>query len=211
MIGCQPAPGIVRPQRREVFQSAYNYAIMIAAESCIAGALHWFGRALLDASEFDRDNMVATFLSHEIGAVRAPVAHAAWDRVARPDRNRHKSCWTLKVFLRMTRSGQYTEPEGRFCRGCCCCSCWSFAVQSFAVQTHIHGQPALAHVTHVTAPAGAGAAGSLRSRQLPALPGNAACRHLCRAGGGGLLRHSERGRVCARLHPSAACRNRAAA
>ena len=31
-----------------------------------------------------------------------------------------------------------------------------FAVQSFAVQTHIHGQPvtALAHITHVSAPAG---------------------------------------------------------
>lgn len=29
-----------------------------------------------------------------------------------------------------------------------------FAVQSFAVQTHIHGQPALAHVTHVSTPAG---------------------------------------------------------
>lgn len=28
-----------------------------------------------------------------------------------------------------------------------------FAVQSFAVQTHIHGVPALAHVSHVSTPA----------------------------------------------------------
>jgi hypothetical protein len=32
----------------------------------------------------------------------------------------------------------------------------AFAVQSFAVQTHIHGQPvtALGHITHVSVPAG---------------------------------------------------------
>ncbi|MEO7054325.1 MAG: tetratricopeptide repeat protein [Rhizomicrobium sp.] len=58
------------------FRGAYNYATMIAAEGCIAGALHWFGRALLDAPAPDRNDMVTALLSHENRAVRALVAHA---------------------------------------------------------------------------------------------------------------------------------------
>lgn len=58
------------------FRGAYNYATMIMAEGCIAGALHWFGRALLSAPAADRDHMVTTLLSHRIGAVRALAAHA---------------------------------------------------------------------------------------------------------------------------------------
>lgn len=59
------------------FRGAYNYATMIAAEGCIAGALHWFGRALLNAPEPDRGDMVTALLSHEISAVRALAAHAS--------------------------------------------------------------------------------------------------------------------------------------
>lgn len=65
-----------RSARSGDFRGAYNYAIMIAAEGCIAGALHWFGRALLNAPASDRDDMVTTLLSHEVRAVRALAAHA---------------------------------------------------------------------------------------------------------------------------------------
>ena len=58
------------------FRGAYNYATMIGAEGCIAGALHWFGRALLNAPAPDRDLMVTALLSLKIGAVRALAAHA---------------------------------------------------------------------------------------------------------------------------------------
>lgn len=59
------------------FRGAYNYAAMIAAEGCIAGALHWFGRALLSAPLRDRDDMVTALLSHRRGAERALAAHAS--------------------------------------------------------------------------------------------------------------------------------------
>jgi len=58
------------------FHGAYNYATMIAAEGCIAGALHWFGRALLGAPEPDRGDMVTALSSHKIIALRALAAHA---------------------------------------------------------------------------------------------------------------------------------------
>lgn len=58
------------------FRGAYNYATMIVAEGCIAGALHWFGRALLTAPTVNRDGMITALLSHKIGAVRALAAHA---------------------------------------------------------------------------------------------------------------------------------------
>lgn len=58
------------------FQGAYNYAAVIAKEGCIAGALHWFERALLGASDRDRDHMVTVLLSHQAGAVR--VLAARW-------------------------------------------------------------------------------------------------------------------------------------
>ena len=58
------------------FRGAYNYAARIAAEGCIAGALHWFGHALLNAPAPERDHMVTALLSHKIGAVRALAAHA---------------------------------------------------------------------------------------------------------------------------------------
>jgi len=66
-----------RSARGGDFRGAYNYAAMIAAEGCTAGALHWFGRALLSAPAPDRDDMVTALLSHRIGAVRALAAYAA--------------------------------------------------------------------------------------------------------------------------------------
>ena len=65
-----------RSARGGNFRGAYNYATMIAGEGCIAGALHWFGRALLSAPVPDRDAMVTALLSHRVGAVRALAAHA---------------------------------------------------------------------------------------------------------------------------------------
>jgi len=64
-----------RSARSGDFGGAYNYATMIAGEGCIAGALHWFGRALLNAPPQIRDGMVTALLSHRIGAVRALAAH----------------------------------------------------------------------------------------------------------------------------------------
>ena len=58
------------------FHGAYNYATMIAAEGCIAGALHWFGRALLGAPEPDSGDMVTALSSHKISALRALAARA---------------------------------------------------------------------------------------------------------------------------------------
>jgi TPR repeat protein len=59
------------------FRGAYNYAIMLAAEGCIAGALHWFGRALRDAPQPDREKMVTALSSHAIRIVRMLVTRTA--------------------------------------------------------------------------------------------------------------------------------------
>ena len=56
------------------FRGAYNYADMIAADGCIAGALHWFGRALADATEPTRSAMAAALSSRKESALRALAA-----------------------------------------------------------------------------------------------------------------------------------------
>ena len=64
------------------FRGAFNYADMIAAEGCIARALHWFERALASAPEPTRRNMITALSSH-----REPVLRALgnrWDRPLRP-------------------------------------------------------------------------------------------------------------------------------
>lgn len=53
------------------FRGAYNYADTIAAEGCIAGALHWFECALADAPEPSRSVMIAALLSHQEPPLRA--------------------------------------------------------------------------------------------------------------------------------------------
>lgn len=65
-----------RSARAGDFRGAYNYATLIADEGCIAGALHWFGHALLGAPEPERGDMVTALSSHKINAVRAMAAHA---------------------------------------------------------------------------------------------------------------------------------------
>jgi hypothetical protein len=59
------------------FRGAYNYASLIAAEGCIAGALHWFERALAEAPEPTRSNMVTALSSHPETALRALAERSA--------------------------------------------------------------------------------------------------------------------------------------
>lgn len=66
-----------RSAKGDDFRGAYNYATMVAAEGCIAGALHWFGHALFTAPAADRDDMVTALLSHRVGAVQALAALAS--------------------------------------------------------------------------------------------------------------------------------------
>ncbi|HEY8948521.1 MAG TPA: tetratricopeptide repeat protein, partial [Rhizomicrobium sp.] len=44
------------------FRGAFNYASMLVSEGCIAGAAHWFEKALAAAPEPTRSNMVAVLL-----------------------------------------------------------------------------------------------------------------------------------------------------
>jgi hypothetical protein len=53
------------------FRGAYNYADVIAAEGCIAGALHWFERALATAPEPTRGTMITSLSSRKESALRA--------------------------------------------------------------------------------------------------------------------------------------------
>ena len=53
------------------FRGAYNYGSVVAAEGCIAGALHWFERAFADAPEPTRSNMIIALLSRKEPALRA--------------------------------------------------------------------------------------------------------------------------------------------
>jgi hypothetical protein len=53
------------------FRGAFNYADMIAAEGYVAGALHWFERAIADAPEPTRGTMIAALSSHKEPALRA--------------------------------------------------------------------------------------------------------------------------------------------
>ncbi|MEP6829744.1 MAG: hypothetical protein ABI963_05355 [Rhizomicrobium sp.] len=59
------------------FQGAYNYATLIAADGCVAGAMHWFERALLDAPPQERADMVTALSSHTIHAIRLLAARQA--------------------------------------------------------------------------------------------------------------------------------------
>lgn len=59
------------------FRGAYNYADMIAGEGCIAGALHWFERALATAPEPTRGTMITALSSRKESALRALAARSA--------------------------------------------------------------------------------------------------------------------------------------
>jgi uncharacterized protein len=53
------------------FRGAYNYATMLAAEGCLAGAAHWFETALTMAPEPTRANMAAALSKSPHTALRA--------------------------------------------------------------------------------------------------------------------------------------------
>lgn len=53
------------------FRGAFNYASMLAGEKCIAGAAHWFEKALATAPEPTRSNMVAVLLESPHTELRA--------------------------------------------------------------------------------------------------------------------------------------------
>ncbi len=55
------------------FRGAYNYATIIGAEGCIAGAVLWFRRALDTATEPTRSNLAAALRRHPDARVRALV------------------------------------------------------------------------------------------------------------------------------------------
>jgi uncharacterized protein len=53
------------------FRGAYNYATMLAAEGCLAGAAHWFEKALATAPEPTRARMAAALSKSPHAALRA--------------------------------------------------------------------------------------------------------------------------------------------
>ncbi|HWA31612.1 MAG TPA: tetratricopeptide repeat protein [Rhizomicrobium sp.] len=53
------------------FRGAFNYASMLAVEGCVAGAAHWFDKALATAPEPTRSNMVAMLLESPHPPLRA--------------------------------------------------------------------------------------------------------------------------------------------
>lgn len=53
------------------FRGAFNYASMLVGEGCIAGAAHWFEKALAAAPEPTRGNMAAVLLKSPHGELRA--------------------------------------------------------------------------------------------------------------------------------------------
>ena len=53
------------------FRGAYNYASMLVSEGCIAGAAHWFDKALATSPEPTRTNMVDALLNSPHAELRA--------------------------------------------------------------------------------------------------------------------------------------------
>ena len=53
------------------FRGAYNYAGLAAADGCLAGALHWFERALAMAPDAPRAAMIDAMTGHPLADVRA--------------------------------------------------------------------------------------------------------------------------------------------
>jgi hypothetical protein len=54
--------GVARTRCREAengdFLSVHNHTCVLAAEGCVAGALHWFARSIGDAPEAMRQHML---------------------------------------------------------------------------------------------------------------------------------------------------------
>jgi TPR repeat protein len=60
-----------RSAEQGYFGGAYDYAALIAADGCIAGALHWFAQALGDAPATEARIMIAILSQHADSAIRA--------------------------------------------------------------------------------------------------------------------------------------------
>jgi hypothetical protein len=60
--------GVARTRCREAengdFLSVHNHTCVLAAEGCVAGALHWFARSLGDAPEPMRQHMLEGLAQH---------------------------------------------------------------------------------------------------------------------------------------------------
>jgi hypothetical protein len=64
-----------RSARGGYFRGAFNYATLLAEDGCVAGALHWFERALTTAPEPTRSNMIASLNRRSVPAIRALAMH----------------------------------------------------------------------------------------------------------------------------------------
>jgi uncharacterized protein len=53
------------------FRGAYNYATMLATEGCLAGAAHWFEKALAAAPEPTRTTIAEALATSPHAALRA--------------------------------------------------------------------------------------------------------------------------------------------
>ncbi len=74
--GCPRDPAAARVWYRKsaeagYFRGAYNYATILSAEGCAAGALRWFGQALDTAPEPTRSNIAAALRKHADAHVKA--------------------------------------------------------------------------------------------------------------------------------------------
>jgi len=67
------------------YRAAHNHACVLAAEGCIAGALHWFARGIGEAPEPVRQQMLQALSGHPRCAIRAFARRELDDPlVARP-------------------------------------------------------------------------------------------------------------------------------
>lgn len=56
------------------FRGAYNYASLLADDGCVTGAVYWFERAVSNAPEPTRTNMIVALRRHNATAIRALAA-----------------------------------------------------------------------------------------------------------------------------------------
>ena len=59
------------------YRGAHNHACVLAAEGCLAGALHWFGHAVADAPAPARDAILLALRQHPRCAIRAFAMRAS--------------------------------------------------------------------------------------------------------------------------------------
>ena len=162
------------------YRGAHNHACVLAAEGCLAGALHWFTRGIGDAPEPERSQMLEC--CNAASALRHP-------RLRPPRGGKRSGCTHRLICLgcgRYTRTkdhGPHCRPprlEGNRCQAVGD----GFRPAGFlpagpGVQTHIHQpfrprRPRLCRPSCRPAPKAPGS-----DRPMPPVPGTGACRHLC--------------------------------